>query len=280
MTGPEMSAQDGAVQNLAVLVVGESWVKHTVHMKGFDQFHSTEYEEGGGQFLAALELAGHAVTYIRAHEISLRFPTSAEALDHYDLVVISDVGANSFLLTDDVFLRSEPSVNRLKLLVDYVRRGGGLLMIGGYMSFAGIDGRARYGASPLAEVLPVHVLDHDDRVEVPEGIAPQVVEAGHPATNGTDGTWPVLLGYNRFVAKDEASVLVQVGEDPLLVLAEVGLGRSVAFASDCAPHWAPPEFVSWPQYPQLWASIVGWAGGAGDGGAALNGAAADGAPVR
>ena len=33
---------------LRVLVIGESWIKHTVHMKGFDQFHTTEYEEGGG----------------------------------------------------------------------------------------------------------------------------------------------------------------------------------------------------------------------------------------
>ncbi|WP_234027797.1 glutamine amidotransferase, partial [Pseudonocardia dioxanivorans] len=29
---------------LRVLVAGESWIKHTIHMKGFDQFHSTEYE--------------------------------------------------------------------------------------------------------------------------------------------------------------------------------------------------------------------------------------------
>ena len=36
---------------LRVLVVGESWIKHTVHLKGFDQFHTTEYEEGAGVFL-------------------------------------------------------------------------------------------------------------------------------------------------------------------------------------------------------------------------------------
>ena len=47
-------------QALNVLVVGESWVKHTVHMKGFDQFQTTEYEEGGGVFLEALREAGQA----------------------------------------------------------------------------------------------------------------------------------------------------------------------------------------------------------------------------
>jgi uncharacterized membrane protein len=34
--------------SIKVLFVGESWIKHTIHMKGFDQFHSTEYEEGAG----------------------------------------------------------------------------------------------------------------------------------------------------------------------------------------------------------------------------------------
>ena len=271
MTGPETDS-DG--QGLSVLVVGESWVKHTVHMKGFDHFHSTEYEEGGGSFLSALELAGHAVTYIRGHEVSLRFPTSLDELGGYDVVVISDIGANSFLLTDDVFLRSEQSVNRLKLLVDYVRRGGGLVMIGGYLSFSGIDGRARYGASPLADVLPVHMLDHDDRVETPEGVAPP----GHRArpcqrSRGPVGEWPIVLGYNQLVAKADAQVLAQVGSDPLLAVASVGKGRSVAFASDCAPHWAPPQFVSWSEYPRLWASIVRWAAGDRLAGASANGAA-------
>ncbi|MEV4420091.1 glutamine amidotransferase [Patulibacter sp. NPDC049589] len=266
--------------SLNVLVVGESWVKHTVHMKGFDQFHSTEYEEGGGVFLAALADAGHAVTYVRAHEITTRFPTDAEDLGRYDVVVISDVGANSFLLTDDVFLRSEPSVNRLRLLVDYVSGGGGLLMIGGYLSFAGIDGRARYGASPLADVLPVRMLDHDDRVEIPEGASPCVVASDHGAIAGTHGEWPILLGYNRLVAKGDASVIVQVGEDPLITVGEFGLGRSVAFASDCAPHWAPPAFVSWSQYPQLWASIVRWAAGGRGAAAGTEGAAGEPAAAR
>jgi uncharacterized membrane protein len=270
----EATLDPAETEALKVLVVGESWVKHTVHMKGFDHFHSTEYEEGGGHFLAALQLAGHEVTYIRAHEVSMRFPTSHDDLGRYDVVVVSDIGANSFLLTDDVFLRSEQSVNRLKLLADFVRRGGGLLMIGGYLSFTGIDGRARYGMSPLADVLPVRMLDHDDRVEAPEGIEPHLVEPDHPAVTGAVGPWPILLGYNRLIAKDDAQVIARAGDDPLLTVAEVGRGRSVAFASDCAPHWAPPQFVSWTQYPQLWASVVAWAAGGRIAGAARDGAAA------
>jgi uncharacterized membrane protein len=250
--------------SVKVLVVGESWVKHTVHMKGFDQFHTTEYEEGGWAFLDGLTESGFDVTYLRSHEISIRFPVEPAALAQYDAVVLSDVGANSFLLTDEVFLRSERSVNRLAMLSDYVKSGGGLVMVGGYMSFSGIDGRARFGMSPLASVLPVHMLDHDDRVEMPEGAKPTVEQPGHAALGGIPSDWPLLLGYNRLVAKAGSNVLASIGEDPLLVLDDVGDGRAVAFASDFAPHWAPPAFVQWPHYSRLWASIVAWA--AGDGG--------------
>ena len=58
---------------LRILVVGESWIKHIIHLKGFDEFHSTEYEEGAGVFLDALGDAGYDITYIRAHEVSMRF---------------------------------------------------------------------------------------------------------------------------------------------------------------------------------------------------------------
>ena len=245
---------------LKVLVAGESWIKHTVHMKGFDQFHTTEYEEGAGVFLDALGASGFAVTYVRAHEISARFPRTAAELDAFDVVVLSDIGSNSFLLPDETFLRSERSTNRLAELAEWTRRGGGLVMIGGYMSFAGIDGRARYGMSPLASVLPVTMLDHDDRIEVPEGLKTEVVAPEHAVLGGTSPEWPMLLGYNRVVAKPEATVVARSGEDPLLVVGEAGAGRAVAFTSDLAPHWAPPEFLRWSCYQQLWASILSWAG--------------------
>jgi uncharacterized membrane protein len=246
---------------ISVLVVGESWVKHTVHMKGFDQFHSTEYEEGGGVFLESLATAGFEVTYIRAHEISSRFPTTREALECFDVVVLSDVGANSFLLTDEVFLRSEVSVNRLSLLADYVRAGGGLMMVGGYLSFSGIDGRARFGMSPLADVLPVEMLPHDDRVETPEGFRAVIELTDHEVLGDTPSRWPRLLGYNRVIAKPHSTVVASHGDDPLLVIGRAGEGHAVAFMSDLAPHWAPPEFVEWPHYGSLWAAIITWAAG-------------------
>ncbi len=246
---------------LSVLMVGESWIKHTIHMKGFDHFQTTEYEEGAGVFLAAMDDAGYDVTYIRAHEISQRFPTTRADLDPFDVVILSDIGSNSFLLCDETWLRSERTVNRLVLLGEYVEGGGGLLMVGGYMSFSGIDGRARYQASPLSSTLPVTMLDRDDRVEVPEGLVATFPNPDHPALGGTPADWPILLGYNEVKAKPGATVIAEYDGDPLLVADTVGNGRSVAFMSDVAPHWAPGEFMSWPHYAKLWSSIVSWAAG-------------------
>jgi uncharacterized membrane protein len=247
------------MSTLEVLVAGESWIKHTIHMKGFDQFHSTEYQEGAGVFLECLNRAGHAVTYVRGHEISARFPRSAEELDAFDVVVLSDIGSNSFLLPDETFLRSEKSPNRLGLVADYVGRGGGLVMIGGYLSFTGIDGKARYGMSPLADVLPVTMLPHDDRIEMSDGLKVEVCDPTHPVLGGTPAEWPPLLGYNRLIPKPDAAVVARTGDDPMLVVGEYGQGRAVAFASDLAPHWAPPEFMQWRHYPALWISILSWA---------------------
>jgi uncharacterized membrane protein len=83
----------------------------------------------------------------------------------------------------------------------------------------------------------------------------------HAIVAGIGGRWPALLGYNRLTAKPGADVVATVGGDPLIVAGSHGKGRAVAFASDCGPHWAPPEFVNWKGYTRLWPQIAAWAGG-------------------
>ncbi|CAM5728008.1 hypothetical protein SALBM311S_07302 [Streptomyces alboniger] len=137
-----------------VLVVGESWFTHSVHQKGFDSFFTSEYTEGAQVFLDALRGRGHTVTYVPSHEIPSRLPITSEGLEPYDVVVISDVGANSFQLTPETFTHSRPSPDRTELLRAHVERGAGLLMVGGYLTFTGIDAKARWGRTPLAAALP------------------------------------------------------------------------------------------------------------------------------
>lgn len=243
-----------------VLVVGESWFTYTVHQKGFDAFHTAEYTEGGGVFLDALRSRGHEVTYVPAHEIPTRVPDTPDGLDVFDVVVISDVGANSFQLPPETFNRSEPAPDRSELVRDFVERGGGVLMIGGYLTFSGIDARARWGRTPLAAALPVTMLDRDDRVELTAGAVPEVV-GPHPVVSGLDRTWPALLGLNEVAVRPDAALLAECAGHPLLVVGGHGSGRSAAFTSDVAPHWAPPSFLEWDGYPELWDRLVRWLAG-------------------
>ena len=60
-------------------------------------------------------------------------------------------------------------------------------MVGGYYSFQGINGGARYHGTPVEEVLPVEILPYDDRVEVPEGFTP-VDQAERPSDPARDST--------------------------------------------------------------------------------------------
>jgi uncharacterized membrane protein len=247
---------------MRVLLAGESWTTHMVHVKGFDTFTSSEYVEGAGELIDGVRAAGHELDYLPGQEVSTKFPTGVEELRAYDVVIVSDVGANSFLISRETFNHSRPEPNRLGALAEYVESGGGLLMIGGYLSFAGIDGKARYGRSPLAPALPVTLLDRDDRVEMPQGVAPTVVRADHPALAEVPaGDWPSLLGYNQVEPRPGTELLVEVGDDPLLAVATVGSGRSAAFTSDLAPHWAPTEFMRWDGYMPLWLGVLAWLAG-------------------
>lgn len=245
---------------MRVLLCGESWVTHSLHIKGVDSFTTSSYVEGADRLRAALAAAQIEVDYLPGHLTPARFPGSADELAGYDAVVLSDIGANSLLLSPDTFERSAIAPNRLAAIERYVHRGGGLLMIGGYLSFAGIEGKARYHGTPVAAALPVVIREHDDRMELPQGVHPTVSVTGHRVLAGLPADWPALLGYNQVTAKPATEVLVHCGADPLLVLGGYGAGRSAAFTSDCAPHWCPPTFMNWPGYDPLWGNLMRWLG--------------------
>ena len=241
-----------------VLVAGESWVSESTHYKGFDSFTTTTYHTGMGPLRDALTAEGIEVVHMPAHEVPQHFPGSVEELSAYDVVVLSDIGANSILLHPDTWLASKRTPNRLKVLAEWVEQGGGLAMAGGYLSFQGIEAKAAFRGTPVEAVLPAVISPYDDRVEAPEGVEPKVVDPDDPIVAGLETTWPALLGYNRFGLRDGARLIAAVGEDPLLAVREVGRGRTLAWASDVGPHWCPDEFTAWPGYRTLFGRAVRW----------------------
>ena len=246
------------MSNPKVLLAGESWTSHTIHVKGFDSFTTTEYAEGATWLIEGLEAAGIDVTFLRNHDAPKHFPSSLEELDAYDVVLLSDIGSNTLLLSPDTFVRSQRATNRCSLLNTWVERGGGLAMIGGYLSFSGIDGKARFQHTAIADVLPATMYDGDDRVERPEGVVPMLAQPDHPVLAGIDGDWPHFLGYNRLASASGSDVIATIGDDVFVAVGEFGRGRSAVFASDCGPHWGPPAFVEWSHYGRFWNNLVRW----------------------
>jgi len=152
-----------------VLLAGESWISQATHFKGFDSFTSVTFHSGADAFIAAAGREGIDVEQMYAHDVPARFPRTVEAMSAYDVIILSDIGSNSFLLPPETWLEGRPAANALVSLCAWVRAGGGLMMAGGYLSFQGFQARANFARSPLAEVLPVSMLDCDDRVEAPQG---------------------------------------------------------------------------------------------------------------
>jgi uncharacterized membrane protein len=247
-----------------VLLVGETWISSATHAKGFDQFATVTAHSGADPLLAALADGQFEVEHMPAHVSAAAFPQSLEGLGAYDALILSDVGSNTLLLHPDVWLHGRPVANRLKLIAQWVESGGALVMAGGYFSFQGIDGKARWHKTAVETVLPVDCLPYDDRLEIPEGFQAEIVAPDHPILRGVPVLWPPLLGANEVVARPSSDVEVLArlpavqGGHPLLVAGAFGRGRSVAWTSDIGPHWAPREFCDWPGYKTLWENILAW----------------------
>ncbi|MBP7462495.1 MAG: hypothetical protein KBA26_14515 [Candidatus Delongbacteria bacterium] len=168
------------------------------------------------------------------------FPSHLE-LERYALIILSDYPARNF------------SEIQLKALVDYARRGGSVLMIGGWESYTGLMNE--YTATPLADILPVSLESNDDRRNLPQGCV--VVPAFRCTEKLKTLDWmapPLIGGYNQITPRTRSTVHLigkklvignsdglQLGilpeEIPLLVSKPCRKGFAAALAFDLAPHW-------------------------------------------
>jgi uncharacterized membrane protein len=247
-----------------ILLAGESWISTATHVKGFDEFSSTTFHTGADAFIAAAASEGVQIEQMYAHDVPGSFPRTVEALSEYDAVILSDIGANSFVLPPEVFLEGRRVDNPLLALAEWTRAGGGLMMAGGYLSFTGFQARANFARTAVADVLPVTMLEADDRVEAPQGVPVAVDVPDHPVVAGWAGmidSAPTLLGYNLVRPREDASVVATVGGDVLIATREVGEGRSLVWTSDIGPHWCPEDFLAWEGFAPLVGGMLRWLAG-------------------
>lgn len=242
-----------------VLLIGESWVVHTTETKGFDVFTADHYETGIEFIEPVLTTDDISFSHMPCHRIEFDFPKTAEELKKFDVLIISDVGSNTFLLPVETFLQCKTSVNKLEVIKEYVKQGGGLCMAGGYLSFSGIEGKGHYHETALEDAMPVEFLPYDDRREHPEGLTVSIDPDSHPIFSGMPKEISGILGYNKAIPREDSQTVASFANgDPFIVVREYGKGRTIAYTTDCAPHWSSPEFCQSEAYRILWQNMVRW----------------------
>lgn len=204
----------------------------------------TSLQTAASYLAGCLQHAGRAFDYIPSQQ-----PLRLRDVDTpHQLYILSDYP--SVMLADEIQQR----------VLEHLRQGSNLLMIGGWESFHGQGGG--WDRTPLAEVIPAKIQPTDDRqnCDSPVFMRPH---SAHPITANLP--WlertPVIGGYNKVAASPEAQVLLTaeryraqfsketyelslLSSDPLLIVSEHEQSRCTLLMTDLAPHWVGP-FVDW-----------------------------------
>ena len=207
-----------AVERTKVLIVGESAYKIHVHFKGFASYETGYLSAGLDSFIDRFAKTPVSFDFMHNHDISLRFPFTLTEMQAYDVIVISDAPADSFLLhpqtlagkimpdrlAADRRLRARRRGLRDDRRMDVVRRlprQGAVCLL------------AARRASPRRD--RSERRPHGDARRRPSGAA----RPEHPILAGLAADWPDMLGYNRFAATRGQTLLTfrETG-DPALVV--------------------------------------------------------------
>ncbi len=192
-----------------------------------------------------------------------------------DVVILDDVDARGL------------SLSSWQALAELVRRGAGLMMMGGYHSF----GPGGFRETPLADILPIDIgpaerqsFDEPPRTDVqlpgpvrmrpaaPLGTRHPIMQLSdtNPSAPGSAGgpsaeIWqelPPLDGANLIDRRDlkpNAAVLAEADDSrrhPLLVAGQPGDGRVLAFAGDSTWRWQMQGFGD--AHRRFWRQAVLW----------------------
>jgi hypothetical protein len=194
----------------------------------------------------------------------------------YNVYIIGDLDSTVFRKED------------LERLRESVIQGAGLIMLGGFHSFwaGGYQNTALADVLPLA-ITPIDQLARQDfDAKIREDLHLKPVPLPRGLGSGKTGiqmlpdarfgyeppmrlssrelnrqVWeklPPLEGGNKFEALKPGARPLAVTSDgkPLLVAAEPGNGRVLAFAGDSTWHWAMQDFE--PQFKRFWRQVVLW----------------------
>ncbi|MBI2191157.1 MAG: hypothetical protein HYU36_04155 [Planctomycetes bacterium] len=211
---------------------------HVARGLWWDQYrlHEAIALAGGARLAWSHDVLGS--TSYHGHGQTLRdFPHSYPELLSFNTIVIAGIRADAF-----------PQTTRVRLQ-RWTERGGGLLVLGGLLTF----GHGGYHQTAIEDALPVLSAASGDRRHALQGLVLEPTSAGLEFLGRLPpwGQKPRVYYYYIATPKPESTVLIQVGGHPLLVLGKVGQGRSAAFlgsvcgvpAAGDMPFW---EWDGWP----------------------------------
>lgn len=174
------------------------------------------------------------------HVPSASKPSSELFNGETSLFILSDYSSTNF--SDDEMI----------MLCDCIKNGAGVLMIGGWSTYHGLNGN--WDTTPLAQLLPVIISKSDDRNNCPQPVLIKKV-ADHEIVDDLPFTNPPTIGgYNEFLVKESGKAILEGekfsvsyntgkaeftsnGTFPLLAVSEEKGFRAACFATDVAPHW-------------------------------------------
>jgi len=192
-------------------------------------------------------------------EFEAGFPSTAEQLFAFSGLIIGDVQATYFTPAQQDLIREFAN-----------RRGGGVLFLGGRETLS--DGG--YPRSPLAELLPVRLLERKDTFHRDPGtfeLSPtgrdSVICRLEEKPDRNAERWkkmPVLADYQEVgEAKPGAVVLADVvgggkRRSPLLVTQNYGRGRTALFATSGSWRWQMLQPVEDKTHEMFWQQLLRW----------------------
>jgi uncharacterized membrane protein len=159
------------------------------------------------------------------------FPPTYDTLLSYDLLVLSDMPAGPDYANE--------------MVADFARHGGGVLTLGGMLTY----GAGQWRDTALEGILPVRLVSNFDMKREPAGVAPLATRDSRLATV----RWPGAARFfwmNVAEPKPEAEVLLRAGDYPLLVVGKCGEGRVATVLGTChgeptrdtVPAWRTPAW--------------------------------------
>jgi uncharacterized membrane protein len=180
---------------------------------------------------------------------------------HYDAIILGDISASQ--------LRTAGAdMHKIRTLVG--TGGTGLLMMGGYQTFANSD----WQRTDIADVLPVELnapgqSEQEWRLQPTEAGLAHYIMRQEDQLEANRAFWdklPRLSGWTHLGAPKPGATVLAVRDgteqQPMLVSQQFGQGRALAFAGDTTWLWEkygqPDSSVGVDAHARFWKQIVFW----------------------